>query len=495
MATKNLISSGLLIYVVALAASLILILTNFENDLGFFPDSMAYLEVSQNIADGEGIVNDKGSLVSIWPPLFPILLAIASLISGMSTLEAGLYLNSILLFATTILFYKILKKLKIANLFALSITLLFLLSHPISLFNYYLSEGLFLFLLLSSFLYYIKYLNFKKTKFLLASGIFCGFMFLTRYAGIGFIGAYFIFLLLIKRSFFYNLKKLLIFIIPQALVIIPWFLYIASFDETQPIRKFSVHIMPWAKLESFFLSIAYWFIGGDIARLFFPFLLVFFLIMYKKYDIEIRELVSSVFSNYRKIILAALTLIICYVGFLFVTVNFFDQVTPLDRRILAPIFPFMLILLGIFLNYFKGQPHLKIFSFSILLFLLLNFSGSVLPLWFHHYKNGSGYTKITWKQSDAILSLNSVDDDLPVYSNAIEIITLHTSHSARIIPGKSNRENLNSIKQEIYEGKAILVFLDAVNWRNYLIPKQELLEEFDSFEISCLEDGFIIKKK
>lgn len=59
-------------------------------------DSIDYLSTAANLAIGKGFVNYAGHMYVTWPPLYPIILAVASNLTGLSTYTAGWIINSML---------------------------------------------------------------------------------------------------------------------------------------------------------------------------------------------------------------------------------------------------------------------------------------------------------------------------------------------------------------------------------------------------------------
>jgi hypothetical protein len=64
---------------------------------GVSSDSTKYLSVSQNLLDGNGLYDHKGGPLLSWPPLYSILIAGLSLLTGLDVFVAGWYFNAFLL--------------------------------------------------------------------------------------------------------------------------------------------------------------------------------------------------------------------------------------------------------------------------------------------------------------------------------------------------------------------------------------------------------------
>ena len=68
----------LIIAISALGAALVMART-LPHGVGLTHDSLYYIEVARNVLVGEGLVNHDGAIHTIWPPGYPLLLAIAGL--------------------------------------------------------------------------------------------------------------------------------------------------------------------------------------------------------------------------------------------------------------------------------------------------------------------------------------------------------------------------------------------------------------------------------
>jgi hypothetical protein len=78
---------------------------------GISSDSTKYLSVAQNLLDGNGLVDHKGAPLLSWPPLYSMILARLSLLSGLDVFIAGWYFNVFLLglnvFLSGVIFYRV----------------------------------------------------------------------------------------------------------------------------------------------------------------------------------------------------------------------------------------------------------------------------------------------------------------------------------------------------------------------------------------------------
>ncbi len=86
----------------ALLGSAILFLATYRIGAGLGEDSAKYLSVAQSVADGNGFVDYSGEEFTLWPPLYPVIIAALHIASGIDVHTVGWLLN-ILIFGAIIL--------------------------------------------------------------------------------------------------------------------------------------------------------------------------------------------------------------------------------------------------------------------------------------------------------------------------------------------------------------------------------------------------------
>ena len=78
---------------------------------GVSSDSTKYLSVAQNLLAGNGLIDHKDAPLLSWPPLYSMMLAGLSFLTGLDVFVAGWYLNAFLLglnvFLSGVLFYRV----------------------------------------------------------------------------------------------------------------------------------------------------------------------------------------------------------------------------------------------------------------------------------------------------------------------------------------------------------------------------------------------------
>ena len=89
--------------ILALIGIILCSIATFRYGAGVASDSTKYLSVAQSLLDGKGLYDHRGLPLLAWPPLYSILLAGLSLLTGWDVFNAGWYLNVLLLGANIFL--------------------------------------------------------------------------------------------------------------------------------------------------------------------------------------------------------------------------------------------------------------------------------------------------------------------------------------------------------------------------------------------------------
>lgn len=446
---------------------------------------------AQNILEGKGFTNNEGNLINHWPPLFSLLLALVSAAIQKDLVFSGMILNAIMVFAISLIFYKILKLLKISKWVSIFGVFILLFSAPMKVFLWFLSEGLFSVLLLSSLYLILKWEKTRDPLVLSLAGILNGLFMLTRHAGMSFFIAFSlsIFILsrgdLLKRS--YNSLR---FVIPSILIFFPWFLYAKSGNSNNT-SHFITGFLNLKKIEMSFNVLKHWFIGNYISAKLAPFILAICLAQIIWTYKHIKNYFSGFFVKNKAFLKISLISIAVYYFFLLFANFYYNDQVPLDNRILFPVYPFLIIIISLALQ-FGINAKLKISSITLIIFLIISSTISAFPVYKDFYKNGLGYTKRKWKESPTINYISNTENKI-YYSNAPEILKLHTNKTGKVFPNSSRKKELRTIKRKIENNSAQILILKSFPWREYLVKEEEIIEEFQNFTFDYFEDGIVIK--
>ena len=183
----------------------------------------------------------------------------------------------------------------------------------------------------------------------------------------------------------------------------------------------------------------------------------------------------------------AVTYVITYLLLLFVSISLIDARTPLDTRILSPVYVFGIILvisvahkISVLTNtrtLWRGFLALSIALISVNTWQAVSFAYS-------RHADGIGYTSRAWMGSESINYIRSLPEAKIIYSNGTDAVYFLTTRTVLPIPARvdpsSGRHladfelNMNSMCTDLMENGAVVVDLDYITWRWYLPSKEEL---------------------
>jgi len=214
------------------------------------------------------------------------------------------------------------------------------------------------------------------------------------------------------------------------------------------------------------------------------------------------------YACWRKIeivmILSCLLFISNYMFFLFISISFLDAGTPVDSRILSPVFAILIV--GIFS---AARVILQIFRKAVVrwgILVLFVLSVSIkMPDAINHalniQENGLGYTARQWQESESIAFVKSISNNVNIYSNGWDVIRFLTGKNVLPIPSKTNsgtmldnqnfQREINSVCENIIGNRAMLVFLDNITWRWYLPSQTEIETTCHLPVLEIFNDGII----
>lgn len=491
-----------LLLIAAVSLFFLFIVTPYN--VGVSSDSVYYIESAKNITNGKGYtINNK--FVTHWPPLYSVILAISSIISNMDPLSTGKYMNAVLFLFTGLVFLQILKKLKFNIKIQYSILIIWLFSKPLWAVSIMLwSEVPFLLIVCTIFLYYLKWKETQKKNILLTVGALSALAFLTRYAAIGIIGGFILNILLLRgKKIQEKLIETIYFICPIIFGAAAWVFSTHCYADSTTNRDIVYHIIPLEKILYSIWFIARWFYDDN-----YSFILLILTIIACSYLIyanksKLKYFFESNNSNIRDTAI----IILSYYSFLLLSISLFDAHTPLNNRILAPIAPFIFILLGYCLNFVTEHYNNQV-SYSICVIMILLCSYSAKNKWIYHHNNGNAYTSKYYNQYVSDVKNYVLNYEGETYSNDwvfIRFISNDTKNLKRI-PVQINtltREknsnypaDINSMFDSISNKNSQLFCLDKINHRWYLMPKEEILDraKIEDVILTKINSGYIIRK-
>ena len=169
----------------ALLATFLVLITTAPNGIALTPDSVGYVSAARSLSTGKGVTLYDASPLTLQAPLYPTLLSLTELLSGLDPVEGARFINAglfgLIVYLSGLLFRRRLARSSfvVVGLAAVSLSpVLFSVS------TYALTEPLFILWTLVFLLLLDNYLNARSPALLILLAIVTGLAGLTRYIGI-----------------------------------------------------------------------------------------------------------------------------------------------------------------------------------------------------------------------------------------------------------------------------------------------------------------------
>lgn len=486
-----------------------------EWPLGVSSDSITYITVARNIIAGEGLSIASGEHLVHFPPLYPVFLAIPGLI-GLDPLDGARWLHVLLFAANILMVTTIIYRETNSSILPSVFGALFMIS-SLSMLDIHVmawSEALFLLLTLSGLFALAEYLTAQeKFSLLIISALFVGAACLTRYIGVSVVAAAALSVLLFHNGkISQKVKFACIYGAVSILPIIFWLSRNLLTTDKLTNRTAQYHPIDLNRTEQGVTAVAEWLLLPDNLSSFtrnfsvsiFICLLVSGIFLYFVKQKTAENPLSSRRCPYFSII--SVILFGVYLLTLVISISFFDAHTPLDNRILSPLFPLGVITLFslIFNAVDKSRiPHLYLFHVILLTCLLAYQVKTTLPYWRYVHENGRWYSGKQWQTSSIIEIIRSLPDNIFIYSNGKDAIEFLTRKKALYIPAKESPgtveisrsfdADLQEMVEKLKSANGILVCLNLITWRWYLPASEYLYEKLPLKIIYQGRDGVIFQ--
>jgi len=425
-----------------IAAFLLVYICTLSCNLGVTPDSIFYIEGANSLKSSLGYVTESGKLINHWPPFYSILLACFSFLVKEDVLRIGSLFNSLFCAGFFFLFALILIR-RLTSRFSLFILNLFLLfSASLDVFAFFWSEGPFLFLL-GAIIYLLIAVETNPSSVVGYGvvGFLCGLLFLTRYAALPFILVVSVYtkyisgenrnLRFVRLGFFFSLLAITASI---------WIIYTKSFNQEMTSRGMSYHLITGNHLRQFLGTMHLWiipYVSWNRLLLILCFILMSFILSQQMYCQFVKLIRTT--HRFSKMLIA---LILIYCLFLFVSISFFDYATPLDSRILSPLYFLLLILIAPLLDWLRMVSYKPIrFGFYILLtYFLIGNARSSFSFWSNFKRYGAGYTSVAYRHSKLVNDISKIKHGkiLSNRADALKFLSPATKDSVLSLPYKYN---------------------------------------------------------
>lgn len=494
--------------------------------LGLTNDSAAYIGGARSLLAGSGYsdiwLDSELEAITHYPPLLSLALSGIGLL-GLDPYRGARVLN-ILLFAASagligLLGYRMTES-RLAGIF---LALLFgANAQLLQIHAQALSEPLFLFLSLLSFLFFHH--SFRpdsselETRYsLLVTGLLTGLAFLTRYSALALIATFLIAIFLISTNA--RFKRIALFLAGAIPPIAAWFLRNSLVADSatnraiqfNPIQISNVRMGLWnvAEFLSPALGFQEWLFKSGALNVFLIMagLVLLAWLAYQAY----RALFTGATIN--PLTFTTALYVFGYLGAVLFSMSFFDASTKFQHRILSPLYASGMILLVYFLQtlntngtkVIKETPvFFRVFRVLVLILSVLilalstfNFQQSLTEL---REIDGLGYASWRWRQAEVLQIIKELPPEMVIYTNSPPAIYHVTGRASRAIPTPVNPvsrqersgydQDIAEMRAELLAGRAVLALFDVSDIEDAF--GEEIALQFDGLTLLEKSQGNVL---
>lgn len=493
-----------------------------RSGIGVSPDSVVYLSAANGVLAGRRLrsipfhftptLGNDEPLVS-FPPTYPLLLTLSGSLSS-NRLNGAMGLHTLLFAANLCLVGVIVALATARSVWAiLSAILLFLSSASLlEIHAMAWSEPPFIFFLLLSVLFLMLHIRTPNYPLLVASSLAVGLAATTRYAGITILVPMVVTIFLIgSGSVRSRVRDALILVGLGMLPLAAWLLRNVVEAGSATHRSPAFHpigVSDYRNIASSLLVFWLPFSGHAILKGVLLFVcggLVLAAIVLALRDRVRREPLATM--NVAALLLTSV-FIITYLLFLVAYDSLTDPAVELSSRVFVPVPVFGIILVVSLMHRLtRSASGLKL-TVGFLLFLLILVSVNFVhtaSFATQRRRDGSGLTSREWTGSETVHYLRSLPESRPLFSNGADVTHFLIGKNALRLPAKVDPTNgkqnaglgreMNSLRNELIENRAAVVYFDKVTWRWYLPTRDELEHVYALPILVRLDDGVIFGVK
>jgi len=499
----------IILVILALIAGFLVSYATSLYGIGLSQDSVVYMAAAQNIAAGNGITSYNGTPVTLWPPLYPFIVALFGLLTRSDVVVVARSLNILLAVIVVLLTGIYARQLKMSDIPALGAAAITAWSFPIVATRVMAwSEPLFLVFVVLSLMALTRYITHRTVYSLLFFTIAASLAAVTRYIGVVMIPIGLIVILLFSKTRRLNrltsaLAVSLIASIPLLAFLIRNWLVSGSImgPRHPPTITLLANALETARV------IAGWFLPANLSDNGFVVLAGVLIV---------QLLLVAAFLEYRRthdpkqsaLLLYApiLLFIVFYIAFLLFSTTT-TNLNLVNDRYLIPVFvPLMLVIFGS-LSIIIEEVQVRLnkavvaVAFMLLTLLLLAWPLRVTLASAAHWRdNGEGFNAAIWDRNETIQYLKenpSLFSDKIIYSNYPHAIFAHFRLASESVPyhyyvGTTNvLWTLDALSGKWPSDDALVVWFDWGDWQTHLYRPEELAPISRMSVLATTADGTI----
>jgi 4-amino-4-deoxy-L-arabinose transferase-like glycosyltransferase len=457
---------------------------------GLANDSVAYIAGARSIQQGKGYsdiwLDSELEAITHYPPLLSLTLAGMGVLK-LDPLRAARILNILLFGANTALIGLLGWRATRSKVAGTWLALIFMLNTSLLRVHVYaMSEPLFLFLSLLSFLLIDLYINkHQKTMWVALAGLTCGLAVLTRYSALALLPAFVIAIFLLQkksREFSWAaLRGIAIFLAAALSPLIAWFVRNKLSAGNATNRSFHFHPITSENIQPGFYNFAQFLMPVEtwqktlIKSGWTPWLLaVLATVLLVWLSLQTWKTISKPHTPAPAFITFTTVLYIFgYLGAVLFSMSFFDASTKFQPRILAPLYVSLMLLsaaAGAWLIR-NNNRVLRGLALGLALISLAVSGYSSRESLGELSQAGQGYASWKWHDSELMASLRALPPGIAIYTNTPPAVYLVTGRASRTLPTAIDpvdnlpradyQRNLDQMRADLLSGKAVLALFDT----------------------------------
>lgn len=439
--------------------------------LGLNDDSIAYIAGARSIMAGEGYREAwlaSNGPVTHFPPGFPGLLALIGTITGLDPVRGARALNVLLFGLNVALTGWVGWRMTGSRIAGILGSVLILLSSSLLYIHARaMSEPLYIFLMLLSFMLLDIFFSRSQKRWLVALGIVLGWAYLARYAALSLLATMIAVLLILHESWRKRLNSVLILVLGALPWILGWSIRNRIVGGNLTNRVLGWHPITLENWDLGVKTFAEFLVPSPIVRRTLSQIPVSFEVIMLAIGLSILAWVIYKGWPYffkpaqgtrpETLSFTNALYVIAYMSVLVLTMTLFDRATKFQVRILSPTFVSLLLLLTALVVWLWRKKHF-IWKPVILLFLagLLGIfaHGQVLNVQ-NSRKGGDTFAGERWYASEAIYAIEQLPEDVLILTNEPGAVYLYTGRPSGVLP--KTEPDISNIKEPVLDGRAVIV--------------------------------------
>ena len=506
----NLKQSGLLIVILLALVGSSLVLYSTSWGIGTSPDSVAYIGAARNLAAGLGLTVPFGGLVDApmihHAPFYPVFIGTLGLI-GIDPAKVARGLAIIIMGLNVLLAAWLVRGMLPGTNWPSVIGALLVAISPtiLEIHSMAWTEPMFIFLGFFGLGLLALWLDNQSLIFGITAALLVGLATLTRYAGLAFIATGVLGILLLARE--RAVKRLAYassFGLISGLPLSLWGIQNHFAVGTATNRSLNFHPIERSQLWQGMGTVSSWLLVPENASTLFHLASLALLGLVAGAALVIIWRSQNTKLNAPGINFRIFTIFVpVYFLFLVVSISFFDANTPLDGRILSPLFFAGVVgLIAIF-----GQAAVynlpRVWQAGLLLYvfvLVIGYGQASLKWVQESHHQGIGFSSTIWQGSPTLATVRNFPKETLIYTNVPEGVYFSGEHRSMRLPVyfEAVRQQVNpnfeveigNLKHQLVSGQAVVVYFTQLG-RQDNPSETELVDQLSLVLVAAYPDGNI----